>query len=608
MTVAWGLGALAQAPAGGAEDGRAAWTHGQDIFQAHCASCHDPAQGRAPPKSALAERSAGDVVAALKSGAMAPMASGLSDADIAAVATYLTAGRPVRQITLAADPAPCDHPGRFSKAGPRWNGWSPDPKNWRMQADPGLSAADLPRLKLKWALAYPGGRYGAPAFVGGRLFLTSNSGKIYSLDAQTGCLIWRFDDPGGARTTISVGPLARAPSGYAAYFGDLKRNVYALDAASGALIWKVQVAAHPLAVLTGSPVLFKDRLYVPISSYEEGTGRLADYGCCTFRGSVVAIDVTTGRMLWRTYAIDDAPKPTGKNTAGVQMFGPAGAAIWSAPTIDAKRGVLYAATGDSYTDTPEGGSDSIMAVDLVTGKVRWRTQVTMGDNYVMGCGPTANGANCPSPVGPDADFGASPILLTLPGGKDVVLAGQKSGTVYGFDPDNGKILWRTQVGAGGPLGGIEWGMAADGKRLYVANADPFSPSGAARPGLYALDPATGTVLWSQPTPKAACGWVTTRCGHAQSAAPTAIPGVVFADSSDGHMRAYAAKSGEVLWDFDVGGGRYPTVNGVADQPGGTLDVVGPTVAGGMVLVMSGYQGPIGGSADTALLVFSKDGK
>ena len=583
---------------------------GQALFQQRCASCHDPASGRAPARADLGRYDPDDIVKALKTGPMAPMASGLGELDIASISFYLTGRAPGLPVAQVADPPPCATPDAFAMTGPAWNGWSIDRRNWRLQPDPGLAAADLPKLKVKWSMTYVGGRYGQPTVVGGRLFLTSSGGRVYSLDAASGCLRWRFDVPGGARSTVVVGPLAAAPSGYGAYFGDLKRNVYALDAGTGALVWKTSIEAHPLALVTGSPALYQGRLYVPLSSVEEATAGAADYGCCTARGALAALDAATGKLIWKTYTIAQTPAATRKNAAGTQMFGPAGGAVWSTPTIDARRGVALIATGDSYTDTPTDGADAVIALDLATGAVRWKTQVTTADNFLAGCAPGRRLVNCPTTIGPDADFGASPILLTLPSGRDIVLAGQKSGLVFGMDPDHGgKLLWRVRVGAGGPLGGIEWGMASDGHRLYVANADPFSPTGGARPGLSALDPADGAVAWSAPTPKPGCSWPAgLRCFNAQSAAPSVIPGLVLATTTDGHLRAYDIKDGRIVWDFDTAGQTYATLNGVTGQRGGSLDVAGPTVAGGMLFLISGYQGPMGGVPNNVLLAMSVDGK
>ena len=348
-------------------------TRGGTVFETACASCHDPAAGRAPSHEQLASFAPDKVVAALTSGIMKPMAAGLPEADMRAVATYLTGQQPVFSSAAPTDPPPCPMPATFSIGGSGWNGWSIDPRNWRFQPDPGVAASDVPRLKVKWAFSYVGGKYGQPTVVGGRLFLTSMSGAVYSLDAKTGCMFWRFNESTPSRTTVSVGPAPGvAPSGYAAYFGDLSANMYAVDAATGALLWKTRVDPHPRSVLTGAPTLFKDRLYVPVSSWEEAVASVAHYSCCTFRGGVAALDAATGRIVWTAFAIEQAPTPTRRNSAGTQMYGPAGAAVWSAPTIDAKRNRIYFTTGNSYTDTVEGGSDAVIAADLASGAIIWR--------------------------------------------------------------------------------------------------------------------------------------------------------------------------------------------------------------------------------------------
>jgi polyvinyl alcohol dehydrogenase (cytochrome) len=581
---------------------------GEVVFKARCATCHDPAVDRAPPKERLARRFPDDITTSLTVGIMQPMTTGMSADDIRAVVTYLTGDGASEPM---ADPMPCKlswFSRRFSMSGPGWNGWSIDARNSRWQPMPGLKTPDVSRLKVKWAMTYVGGRYGQPTIVGGRLFLTSSSGRIYSLDARTGCMHWRFDAGSGVRTTAVIGQFKGASaSGYLVYFGDFQRNVYALDAVSGKLAWKVGVENLARGVLTGAPALYQDLLYVPLSSWEETAGGVGSYSCCTARGGLAALDARTGRLVWKTYAITQTPMPTGKNSAGTQMYGPAGAAVWSAPTIDARRHVVYIGTGDSYTDVAEDGSDAIMALDLTTGAVKWRNQVTENDSFLMGCFPGRAAANCPTKVGPDHDFGSSPILFTLPGGKDILLAGQKSGVAFGMDPDDdGKTVWRNRVAAGSALGGIEWGIAADGKRLYVPSTDPARVQNA-KPGLFALDPATGRQLWYTAAPKVTCSF-SGRCANGQSAAPTVIPGLVLSTTTDGHLRAYAVDDGKIVWDFDTAAQKYQTINGVRDQSGGSLDVASPSVAAGMMYVISGYAGAAGGTSDNVLLAFSVDGK
>jgi polyvinyl alcohol dehydrogenase (cytochrome) len=587
-------------------------TAGQALFKERCASCHDPAVDRAPSREQLGQRWPDDIARSLKTGAMAPMATGLTDAQIGSIANYLTGGRPSGAVGFTqVDPPKCPAPARFSSTGRNWNGWGGDFRNHRFQAGGGLKAADVPRLKVKWAFTYIGARYSQPVVVGGRLFMTSGNGTVYAFDARSGCYHWRFNAPAGVRTTPVVGANAKASSGSAIYFGDYQRNYYALDARDGALIWKSNVESHPRGVLSGSPLLYKGRLIVPISSWEEVTGTTAPYPCCSARGAIASLDTLTGKVIWKTYMIEQEPRPIRRNAAGTQMFGPAGAAVWSTPTIDPKRGLIYVGTGNSYTEVPSTSTDAIIALDVDTGAIRWKNQVTPGDNYNMGCNGPRPGINCPlGEQGPDHDFGAAPVLVALPGGKDMLLAGQKSGVVYGLDPDaEGKVIWQTKIGLGGALGGIEFGMATDGKVAYVANADAVGNSPNRTPGLYAMDPATGKVLWGTPSPKVTCGWVGgSRCVNGNSAAPIMIPGAVIAGTIDGHMRGYDPKTGKIVWDFDSAGQKYQTINGTKDQGGGAVDAGGAVVAEGMLFMMSGYIANMGGYPNNVLLALSVDGK
>jgi polyvinyl alcohol dehydrogenase (cytochrome) len=576
---------------------------GNEIFKERCAGCHEPATNRAPDKAQLESRSPDQIQHALKEGVMQPMTVGLTDADIGAVVAYLaheSASRP------EGDPPRCASSPAFSLSQPGWNGWSIDARNDRFQPRPRLSAADLPKLKVKWSMAYVGGRYGQPTVAGGRLFLTSSSGRIYALDPKIGCMYWRFDADAGVRTTPLVGRIEGATaSGYVMYFGDFSRQVYALDPRDGTLIWKSEAESHPRGALTGAFALYQNTLYVPLSSSEEALGGVGSYGCCTHRGGVAALEAGSGRHLWTTYAIDTEPHSTIRNASGVQQYGPAGASVWSAPTIDARRGVLYIGSGDSFTDVEENGSDAIIAIDLESGAVRWRQQMTVHDTFLVGC--TQPGTiNCPAKLGPDHDFGASPMLLSLAGGRDILVAGQKSGIAYGLDPDaRGKPLWRKPLGNGGWLGGIEWGMAADSRRIYI----PISDAGNLPPdnhsGLMALDPRTGSQFWYQRAPQVECHF-TGRCFNAQSAAPSAIPGVVLSSTMDGHVRAYLADSGRIVWDFDSAAQTYQTINGVKDQHGGSLDVASPIVVDGMLFFISGYSGPLGGVPNNVVLALAPD--
>jgi polyvinyl alcohol dehydrogenase (cytochrome) len=577
---------------------QAATPDGEALYKARCSTCHDgKPQPRMPSRQDLTSRAPDSIYQAMFSGAMVVQATGLTPDEGRAIARFLT-GKESAPVAASSAGKCTGAPPALALNDADWNGWSADLGNSRYQSKPGLAAADVPHLKLKWAFAFPGesSRSAQPAIVAGRVFTGSIHGTIYSLDAATGCTWWKYDAVATVRTAVSIG---KAGGKLIAYFGDVSSTVHALDAATGELLWKVKVENHPASRITGAPVFYDGRVYVPVSSIEEASAMNPAYECCKFRGSIVALDGTSGKQIWKTYSIPDPAKPFKKAASGTQQWGPAGGAIWSAPTIDAKKKVLYAGTGNSYTDVETHGTDAVIAIDLESGSLLWSSQVTPKDNFTMGC---MRGANCPEEKGPDYDFGSSPMLRELPGGKRVLVAGQKSGVVWGIDPDQkGKVLWQTRVGEGSALGGIEWGPTADLENAYVAVSDVITPNG--HPGgLHALKLATGEKIWTTPAPELHCQAGAKGCNSAQSAAISSIPGVVFSGSVDGHIRAYASKTGEIVWDFDTARD-FDTVNGVPGR-GGSLDSAGPVIANGMLFTNSGY-GQWMGLPGNVLLVFGK---
>jgi len=582
------------------------------LYEQYCSSCHSaPAAGsRAPDRVALSQLTPEAILDAITTGPMVANAEGMTAIQKRNLAEQL-ALRPLGSTTSGSvssmqnrcTPKPLGDPSR----GPLWSGWGVDSGNSRFQpaAAAGLSAAEVPNLKLKWAFGFPNGTsaFAQPAVAGGRVYVGSDNGFVYSLDAASGCAYWSFQAQAGVRTAVSVGSIGTtAAPRYAIYFGDLKGHVYSVDAETGALVWTKRGDSHPMARISGAPALADGRLYVPLSSLEEASGANPKYECCTFRGGVVAYDAKTGAEIWRAYTIPDAPKKLKKNSAGTQLYGPAGAAIWSAPTIDARRGLIYVATGNAYNDPFAETSDAVMAFDLKTGKMRWSKQVTPKDTFVIGCGPTATVRdNCPDDTGPDFDFGNSPILRTLPNGRSVITLGQKSGVAWGLDPDKeGAILWQHRVGKGSALGGMEWGSAADDQNGYFPVADAqFGPAEAG--GLYALRLTTGEELWHW-KPTNTCQPGDRNCVQANSAAISVIPGVVFAGATNGMMRAYSTTDGKVLWEVNTAQD-YQTVNGVAAK-GGAINGPGPVVAGGMLFTNSGYAYIGGALPGNVLLAFA----
>lgn len=435
----------------------------------------------------------------------------------------------------------------------------------------------------------------------------SQAGEVYALDASTGCTHWIFHAGSGVRTAISVGPFVTArKSGYAIYFADARARAYALDADTGKQIWSRKLDDHPAARATGAPILHDGRLYVPLSGVsEESIAAKPDYECCTFRGSVTALDARTGAVIWKTYMVDE-PKPRGKSSTGAQLYGPAGVSVWSAPTVDPKRGLLYVATGNAYAEPQPQTSDAIVALSLETGKIRWVNQIFPADVWIMGCDQQSSGGNpkagenpnCPKHVGPDYDFSASPILVARSDGRDVLVVTQKSGVGYALDPENGgKRIWEYRWGTGSPIGGV-WGAAVDEHSAYFAVADIVSPTPG---GVHAVDLITGKRVWYRPPDKPLCG-SGQGCSAVQAAALTTIDGVVFSGSHDGAIRAYSSKTGEIIWTYDTNR-HFDTVNGV-DAKGGSIDGPGPVVTGPMLYVTSGNGGMFG-LPGNVLLAFEK---
>jgi polyvinyl alcohol dehydrogenase (cytochrome) len=584
---------------------------GAQVYAKYCATCHDQVTPRIPTRDAIQKMSVARIQRTLDFGLMMSIAYPLRRDEREAVATFLGTA-----VVEAPPPAsafcPADKPAMPGPAAGNWPGWSPVPENTRFQtaSNAGLTNARVPTLKLKWAFGFADDvtAFGAPAILNGTLFVGSAAGTVQALDPRTGCIHWVFQANGPVRST-TVG--FRNGSGHSLVFGDQIGWVYSLDAKTGRLNWKKRVEEHEATRLTGSPAVHDGVVFVPAASWEETRAIDPQYACCTFRGSVTALRATDGSVVWKTYMVDP-PKKTGVTKVGVDQMGPSGAGIWSAPTVDGRRGVLYVTTGDNYSHPATGTSDAIIALDLKTGRIVWSQQTTPNDVYNSACG--GGGANCPSASGPDHDFGSSALLVRVPAGPELLFAGQKSGVVYALDPDQkGKIIWETRVGKGSTNGGVQWGMASDGQRLYAAVSDVVRPpGGTCGPGAIGnarLDPVQGGGLTALQLSDGAKAWFVPGkpcdpprlgCSPAQPGALAAIPGVVFSGSMDGHLRAFAAGDGKLLWDFDTAK-PFDTVNGV-NATGGSLDGAGAVISGGMVFVNSGYP-RFGGMPGNVLLAF-----
>jgi polyvinyl alcohol dehydrogenase (cytochrome) len=551
----------------------------------------------------------------LTAGVMVTAAQKLTEEDKRTVAEYL-GGRPLdlnRSGSAATMPNRCANNPAMSDpaAGAAWNGWSAEAGNTRFAPSSisRLTPAQVPHLQLKWAFGFPGGggtAYGQSTVASGRIFVGSDNGYVYSLDASSGCVYWSFQAKAGVRTAPVVGPVkSQGDTRYALYVGDMRANVYALDAQTGRKLWTAQADDHIAARINGGPALYRGHLYVPISSSEEVAAPLPSYGCCTFRGSVVAYDAETGHRIWKSYTIVGDLKPTRKNASGMQLWGPAGGAVWNSPTIDPQRGVLYIGTGDAYTEPAAPTTDAAQAMDLKTGRILWSYQTLADDAWVLGCpAPTPN-ENCPKKVGPDHDVGASPILRKLADGRSVLVVTPKSGTVFALDPDRrGALIWKLSLTdrTAATNGLVALGGAADSHNLYLGLED----------GTFAaIDLSQGTKLWTTRLqslddlgPPNALGEPRTKAGlrFGQSAAATGIPGVVFTGGWDGLLRALSASDGRVLWEFNTVRD-FDTVDGVAAR-GGSMGGPGATVVKGMVYQTSGYVMFGGALPGNVLLAFA----
>ena len=566
------------------------------LFEKACASCHsEVGDARTPGVAMLRTLSPHAIVASMENGTMQAEGSALTPEQRVGLAEYLT-GRAYKAGIL---------PETAFCAGRGWAapdlrailsmGFAGNLEGTGFQPTElaGLSADDVPKLELRWAFAFPeaGQVRTRPTVIGDLVLVGGPFGEVLGLDAATGCVRWSYEADAAVRGAVLAG---EGPEGRpTAFFVDFRTNAYALDMATGALLWKRRVGRHATSNATGSPALYDGRLFVPISSSESVVAADPRYECCTASGAVAALDAGTGAVLWFHRVIPGDPQESGKNEIGTRLWAPSGAPVWSSPTVDAARGRIYAGTGQNYTRPATGTSDAIVALDIETGELAWSFQAMAGDAWNLACQLRPHGRTCPDPPGPDHDFGMSPMLVARPDGKEILVAGQKSGTVWALDPDDdGAVLWSTQVGKGGALGGIHWGMATDGRYAYAPVSDrrviyvDVNPDRDPAPGLHALDLMTGEIVWSAPPPDDACEGKQS-CLLANSAGAAAIPGVVFAGGLDGHIRAYAADDGRILWDFDTTD-VTETSNGVPGR-GGAIDGPGPVIAGGMLFTNSGYS-------------------
>lgn len=573
---------------------------GETAYLAHCASCHDKAVYKSPSRLFISMMGARNVYSAMDGGLMSEQAAALDDTNRKAIAEFLTGQNP-DDVPPDVNPPLCDEQHAFDAGNPPASlGWGVDHANSRLQPtdSAGISKEQVAELEVKWAFAYPNAikARSQPVVGGGAVYFGGPDGTVRALDAKTGCLRWSYRATAEVRTAPVLSPWSAQDDDPqpVLYFADLLARVYALDARTGELRWMMKVDDHPDATVTGAVALAGDRLYVPVSSLEVVSAGDPNYECCTFRGSVAAMDAATGAVVWKSYVIENEPAESGTTVAGTRTLGPSGAPIWNSPTIDLERNRLYVGTGENYSSPADGNSDAVMAFDLDSGKKLWVSQQTVNDAWNIACliEGVDDHSNCPVENGPDYDFGASVILVPLADAGDVVVGGQKSGSVMGIDPDTGETLWSSKLGRGGVQGGVHFGMASDASRVYVPINDMYyvvddllyGEDDPPRPGLYAINAENGETDWFVPAPDV-CGDLQ-NCDPGISQAIAAIPGAVVAGYLDGHLRIHAGDSGEILWDLDTVKD-FETVSGELAR-GGSFSGGGAAIADGMIYINSGY--------------------
>ncbi len=564
---------------------------GAKLYESHCASCHNTGLARAPALNIMQLLSPEAMHSALESGVMKQQAAALTAEQRTEVVEFLVGKPDLTPLKLDH----CEHQANwfdYAKP-PTAKGWGVDANNSRHvpAAHGQVGANDLGALKIKWVFEYPRATRARshPSFAGGAVFVGSQNGYVYALDQTSGCVRWAYPAGAEVRTGITIKDWMQSANGAPiGYFADVLARVHAVNLTTGEPVWRALADEHPNATTTAQPVLFEDHVIQPVSSLEVVPAADPTYPCCTFRGSLVTLNANTGEEIRRTYTIAQAPVEVAKNNVGTAILAPSGAPVWNTPTIDTKLRRMYFGTGENYSSPAESHSDAIIAVSLDTGKVQWVRQTTEGDAWNLACMPFIhNQTNCPKERGPDVDFGAPPILIEQ-AGQRILVAGQKSGDVYGIDPNDGALIWQEKIGRGGNQGGMHFGMAAIGDTVFVPIADYTDESlsaADARPGVYAVNAFTGKRLWSHPAPDK-CG-DRVDCDPGISAAISAIDGAVLAGHMDGFLRAYDTRNGELLWEFDATQ-KFTTTTGTQASGGSFGGATAPVAHDGMLFLNSGY--------------------
>jgi polyvinyl alcohol dehydrogenase (cytochrome) len=570
---------------------------GEELFGTHCATCHgDPDNKQAIPLPIMTRLNPAHLMFTLTNGVMKGQVEGLRTDQLLEIIQFVAGGREPFEPSSASF---C--PDTAIDSRPLAVEWGQDRQNSGTVAE-GVStirSETVDELRLAWAFGLPdvADARSQPVVTEDTIFIAATSGHLFALDTSSGCTKWHRSTEAPPRTALTLGSAGGEP---VLFYGDIEAFVNAIDPYSGDTIWRTDVSIAEHTLLTGSPQIHDGHLIVPLSLYEVGLTGNPEYECCKSHGGVASLNPETGEVLWTTPMTEQAT-PQGFTKVGVQSWGPSGVPVWSTPTIDTKRGLVYIGTGQNASQPATEYSDAVLALSLSTGEVVWHFQTIAGDAYNMACDQRPPGPNCPKWRGPDHDIGAAVVLTRDTEGRDRLIVGQKSGDIYSLDPDSaGKVVWRTRVGAGSALGGVHWGLAVNDGVIYAPVADPPYPIPGYRPapGLYALDVEDGDLLWESPVERG-CETnlfeyfgrtdVYPECSffYGLSAAPTLVNDLLFSGALDGRLRAFRTSDGVPIWRIDTAR-VFETVNGVPGH-GGSIDVAAVQVAGDLLYVQSGYS-------------------
>lgn len=641
VLVLGGLGAaIAQAQSPPSDDNHP----GRAVYRARCAYCHEAEGSDAPATASIRRLSKANIKYTVELGYMRQYAKGIPKDQLAQLVDWLPQSQAGEGDWTTKAACPTNKRAVNLKGAPRTAvgfGLGLDNTRQMTAKETGLTKADMKKLELAYVVAFPqtATMRSQPVIVGDTLFMAAtDSGHIYALDVASGCLKWAYASDLTLRSSLTFAE-ATAKTGEMIIAGDAAGRVHAVDAKTGREVWVKDIKLSDVNRVTGAPIAYKGVVYVPLSAIEVNFTGADDYECCTGQGAVVALDVATGKTLWTGRTMEDA-KPTFKDKNGVQKWGPSGAIIWSSPAVDPKRGLIYAGTGENTSWPATGTSDSIIAYDMKTGAQKWVFQATKADIWNYACG--RRGPNCDWPgeyQSPDHDFGGSPVLIKLKNGTERVVAGQKSGALWALDPDTGKLIWSNKASRGSAGGGVRWGLAYDGERIFMPSNDggPASPTESPNfgPGIHAINAATGEIEWTYKPNARDCGDASqpvaaatrpqgaqritpiaapvlpparvnaeaqarprpaaeqpprpagARCRIGMAAAPIVVDGAVVTGTNGGMLRIFDGATGEVLFEYQTNKPYPNTVNGVEGR-GGSIDSHPYVAADGTLFVQSGY--------------------